>query len=618
MARRNGRVISFSSGQATGAGGQGEPPPVIFQRRLELRRTWSVALLCLLSSALLTISFAPFSCWLIAYIALAPWVLGVGGCVTKRAGLACGTLAGVVFWAGNLYWLWWITLTGYAATVVYLSAYWLLAAMVVRAAFRRNWPMWLVLPLVWVSLEYARAYVISGFPWFFLAQSQYAQTHLIQFADLAGQYGVSFFVAMVNGAIVDLFTYPLFSRAKVGGARMAWFSLVGAAATVATGALLVVYGAYRLGQQRALHPGPVIGIVQHAYPISLRGRDVPPEEILDAHLASSRALLGAGCDLVIWPETMLPAGLNAEFLAMDEQLLGESAREALQTRRSWGERVARLSEQLGCPILAGGITYHVNRAVGEDEEPWLIRNSALWFEGATPWAMEYYAKMHLVPFSEYVPFRASAPWLHKLLRRFVPPVMLQLDPGRTPTVFELRRSSGEWTLATPICYEGTFARVCRRLVMAGRHKEADILVNISNDGWFVWKWGDGPYRGSTEHSQHLVQYCFRAVENRTPVVRAVNTGISASIDSCGRIVALLGDRGIQPMMTGTLLLDGAYDGHGRPLPGHGPKVLVDERVTLYSLMGDVFAQGVSLLAAAMTVWLIIAARRSRSGRKVKG
>ena len=122
----------------------------------------------------------------------------------------------------------------------------------------------------------------------------------------------------------------------------------------------------------------------------------------------------------------------------------------------------------------------------------------------------------------------------------------------------------------PICYEGTFGDVCRRLVMRGRHKQADILVNLSNDGWFVWKWGSGPYRGSTEHAQHLAQYCFRAVECRTPVVRAVNTGISGSIDSCGRIVALVGGRRAA-MIEGTLLLDGLAG------PGHGPKVLVDRR-----------------------------------------
>ena len=86
-------------------------------------------------------------------------------------------------------------------------------------------------------------------------------------------------------------------------------------------------------------------------------------------------------------------------------------------------------------------------------------------------------------------------------------------------------------------------------------KAADILVNLSNDGWFVWKWGPWAGQSSAEHAQHLVQYCFRAIETRTPVVRAVNTGISALIDSSGRVVAEVGRGNVRAaMLTGTLLL----------------------------------------------------------------
>jgi apolipoprotein N-acyltransferase len=124
-----------------------------------------------------------------------------------------------------------------------------------------------------------------------------------------------------------------------------------------------------------------------------------------------------------------------------------------------------------------------------------------------------------------------------------------------------------------------------------------ILANLSNDGWFdfgPWLVGRGQVRGSTELPQHLAQYCFRAVENRVPVVRAVNTGISASIDSSGRVVAGLG-----PMKSGLLVLDGRRSNDSEFLPGHGPSPLVDDRVTVYSLAGDVFAQLVSAAAVAV-------------------
>ncbi|MCJ7545099.1 MAG: hypothetical protein MUP47_11170, partial [Phycisphaerae bacterium] len=337
---------------------EGYPPQALFRRGVEARRRWAVALACALSALLLTVSFAPFDCWVLAYVALVPWTMALGG-ARGRWAVLWATAAGALFWAGNLYWLWWITLVGYFAMVPYLTAYWLVAALVVRAAYRRNWPMWLTLPVVWTALEYARAHIISGFPWFFLAHSQYARTGLIQIADVTGQYGVSFFVAMVNGAIVDLLTYPLLRRRSARPARPSGHVLGGVVASAVVAGGLIGYGQWRLGQH-VTQEGPVIGIVQQAYPITLHGRDCPEEEILEAHSGASAAFLGAGCDLVLWPEAMLPTGLNEEFLALDEQLLTPEGQEMLRQTRQMAGRVVRLSEQLGCPLLAGGVTLHRN------------------------------------------------------------------------------------------------------------------------------------------------------------------------------------------------------------------------------------------------------------------
>lgn len=569
-----------------------------------------MVLLSVFTVFLLTVSFAPFNAWYFAYVALAPWVVILACGAERRWALLWAYLTGLLFWAGNLYWLWWITLLGYAAMLVYLSAYWLVAALVVRAAARRNWPMWFVLPVLWVALEYARNYVISGFPWFFLAHSQYARTPLIQIADLTGQYGVSFLVAMVNGVTADLIAF----RWWAGGdeaRRGRWVVLAGPVVAVASIAVVLGYGSWRLSQQ-ASGPGPVIGIVQQAFPITLFGRDAPPEEIFDRHLRESQRFIGAGCDLVVWPETMLPGGMNEEFLGLDDSTLTEQGRRFVTGLRDQAQRLGELSVALGCPILAGGTTLHRNPNPSDAKDRWLLRNSTLWFDRADrPSAI--YSKMHLVPFSEYVPFKSSWPWLHRLLRGFVPPVMEQLEPGERPVVFRLSRGDGGWTVASPICYEGTFAGICRDLVMADGRKAAGVLANLSNDGWFVWRWGQGPYHGSTEHSQHLVQYCFRAVETRTPVIRAVNTGISASIDSSGRVVAVLTQRGSTALACGTLLLDGGLGEDGKVAPGHGPKVLVDGRITVYSLVGDAFALGTCAAAAGMCAGLLRRKRREKKG-----
>jgi len=87
------------------------------------------------------------------------------------------------------------------------------------------------------------------------------------------------------------------------------------------------------------------------------------------------------------------------------------------------------------------------------------------------------------------------------------------------------------------------------------------------------------------------------------VVRAVNTGISASIDSNGRIVAQVRHGRARTMVAGSLRLDDARRNDVEYLPGHGPKVLVDRRVSWYSRLGDLFAMVLVFAAAAVTAWL---------------
>ncbi len=588
-----------SAGSSYAAGGA---PVEIFQPRIQIRRRFVIALLCLLTVVLLSVCFAPFGCWYLAYLALVPWTLALICGKSNRWTILLAYLAGLIYWAGSIYWLSWVTpyAVGYIVGVIYLSVYWLIAGVVLRAAGRRHWPMWIILPVVWVALEYVRAYVIGGFPWFYLAHSQFSQIRLIQISDLTGQYGVSFFVAMVNGAIVDLLVSPLFYNGR-SGIRLRRKIIVGPVVVVLSAVGLLFYGQWRISQDTT-RPGPVIGIVQHAFPVSLKTPPPDASKVLFDHTVSTRKL-GPGCDLIIWPESMLPFAMNPEYLGIASGSSHPDLRESWRQAQSIGE----LSARMGCPILAGGPTLHSNPNPIDNRDRWLYRNSALLFNGSPIPSMQY-SKVHLVPFGEYVPFRYTWLGLYKLLRWFVPSEMPQLDPGRHFSQFELIGSDGEkWTLASPICYEGTFARVCRQMVMRNGSKTVDFLVNLSNDGWFVRQIGSGGFKASTEHAQHMVSYVFRAIETRCPVVRAVNTGISASIDSTGRIVSVLESHGARAMVSGTLRLD------GQDINGHGPKILVDHRVTMYSLAGDLFAMLVSSVALVCIVWL----RLTGSSKKLK-
>jgi apolipoprotein N-acyltransferase len=104
--------------------------------------------------------------------------------------------------------------------------------------------------------------------------------------------------------------------------------------------------------------------------------------------------------------------------------------------------------------------------------------------------------------------------------------MPSLDPGPGPSTLNL----GPWRFGTPICFEDSVPHVARRLAAAPNGHPTDVLLNLSNDGWF---------RGTAAHQLHLASSILRAVELRMPVARSVNTGTSALIDGNGTVLASL-------------------------------------------------------------------------------
>jgi len=628
---------------------------------------------------MLLLSFAPFDVWPLAYVALVPWTLALVLTPRRWHALLFAYISGLAFWAVGVYWIWWIDLIGFFSLVLFLGTYFLAAGAVLRAALARGWPAFLVLPVVWVSLEFLRAHLISGFPWFFLSQSQYRNTQLIQIVDIFGEHGLSVFVAMVNGALLDLLLWWRTGHKGLAGGMVlapakdgaAW-RLAGVGACVVALVGMLIYGHVRLTQD--VHtPGPVVGVVQQAYPIYLGGNaaaDGPSgEQIYNQHLAGTKAMKGTGVQLVIWPESMAPPLINPYFLTVDFDKLTAHERRAMAAAAdgptAWdrkysdetmlgllmwereinphhgldGDRhqgagyyaqdLARTSRDLDASLLIGASSLQKNPHPLDDRDLFFRRNSVLLFDH-DPLAKGEYSKIHLVPFGEYVPFKTGWPWLHRMLRSFVPPEMPQLEPGAEIRRFDVTVPAAPGTatmpttgpaptrtihIAAPICYEGVFARECRDLVMQDGQKAADMIVNMSNDGWFVHQGPNGQWLGTTEQAQHLAQYVFRAIESRVPVVRSVNTGVSAYVDSDGRIRAEVSSNGQTVMVSGTLVLDGRMRNDVEYQDGHGPRVELDSRTSVYSMIGDVFPLLVSAAGVALAAWLAVQGIRGRKAKK---
>jgi apolipoprotein N-acyltransferase len=243
--------------------------------------------------------FPPRSWWPVAFVCLSPWTYAV--CCLRRAWIVHwgSFLAGSIAFLINLYWLMPVTGLGFVALAFYLGAYWTLAAWAVRTGLRMGIsPAW-TLPIAWVATEFLRGWVMTGFPWLFLAHSFYQILSFIQISDTVGAYGVSFLAAMVCGLLVDValrlrpgaVARPRISRLAVAGAATALLLTAN-----------VVYGKMRVNEAR-FDDGPKIAVIQEDFPVSNTTRPPPSEFLLARHFVLAAEAIRQKPDLVVFPET---------------------------------------------------------------------------------------------------------------------------------------------------------------------------------------------------------------------------------------------------------------------------------------------------------------------------
>ena len=437
------------------------------------------------SGALGALAFPRLDWWLFAWVWLAP-ALASALVRTPRGALADGWLAGTVFYVVLLRWLdhtflyfsaipWPLTWLPIAALAAYCGLYTALTAAAVAWLRGRigAGPALAMAPVVWVAGEWVRGHLMDGFPWGLLGYSQHGVLPVIQIAELAGVYGVSFLVAAVNAALAGLL--------GLGWRRAA----PGLAAATALLAASLGFGWTALAREaRAPEREIGVGLIQPSIEQTLKWDPARHAAILDTYVALTREAARGRPAVVLWPETA-----TTIFLRRDPRLLA---------------RLDAVSAELGTPLLIGSIDR-------QDRPDGLYLNSAILLTGQGIRAK--YDKIHLVPFGEYVPL-ASLIGFVRGWAEFIS----DMGAGETQTVFRLPGSS----FGTVICYEVIFPELFRGFVAGG----ADFMVNITNDAWFGHT--SGPW-------QHLAMVPLRAVEHRVAVARAANTGVSAFVEPTGRV-----------------------------------------------------------------------------------
>ncbi|BCU08054.1 apolipoprotein N-acyltransferase [Allochromatium tepidum] len=441
------------------------------------------ALLALGAGALTVLSFAPFSLFPVAVLAVAALYQSLTE-ASPRVAFQRGWLFGVGLFGFGVFWIR-ISLNEFGnmdARIAHLLTALFIAVMALYYG-ATGWlvrrldpgPAWvgplILLPGSLVLLEWVRGRLFTGFPWLSLGYGQIAGP-LAGYAPILGVHGVSLLVVLSGGLLWCAIRRHA-QRARIG----AWIVL----------AALWIGGAGLSAIDWTRPDGPPLraSVLQANIPQAIKWD--PEASLMIAETYVDLTLAHLDSDLIVWPETALPDFLHQIRASLIDPLADRA--------RTEGTEIV-----LGLPVmdLESGRYFNGLLAIGSRED--------------------LYAKRHLVPFGEFLPFKS---WLGPLVNLFEVP-MSDFSPGddRRPLL-----NVGAHRVGVSICYEDAFPTGVIEAL-----PEAAYLINVSNDAWF----GD-----SLAPPQHLEIARMRALETGRALLRATNTGISAIIDHRGRLIGTL-------------------------------------------------------------------------------
>lgn len=451
-----------------------------------------------LTSVALGESFIIESHPFLAFVALIPMGIAIFNIRSIFFSWIYGLCTGTFFYLFILYWIYPTVQSGTGdaflagSSVVALSAILALQfALFTSTAYLLKKVKWLF-PLsaacAWVAWEFAHQYIAykyMGFPWFVLGYTQFANQPLIQISSVTGAYGVSFLIAFFG-----------FSMAYIAGKRCSFARIIYFILPVALVVLSYSYGLKTIKTYENLiqaNPQKIsVALMQtDTHSTLLAGYNEDVTYMLAEQVV---ALKGKNVNLIIWPESSYPGSFKDE---------------------AYSGFLKRVSELTGASQITGSYVE------GADAKQYV---AAGLFDASG--LLEEYYKNKLVPFGEFLPFTSIMGPFYKAhnVATLTGDFVEGNDAGKVfnLTLKDQYDRAKTFIFGTQICFESIFPSVWRAQALSG----AQFFVNISNDGWFLDT--AAPY-------QHLRINVFRAVENRRPLLRTANTGLSAWVDSLGKI-----------------------------------------------------------------------------------
>ena len=479
-------------------------------------------LLATTSAVGLWFSFAPAEWNWLVWFALVPVFCLVTSSQSKARLYLGAWVGGFVYWLLSLQWIRAIdpaAWAGWLAMAFVLSFAWPLFLWLARQGVALGIAPFFAAPVTWVGLEFFRSFLLGGFPWYYLAHTQYNLLPMIQVADFAGSLGLSLLIAFVNALVRDLYGRESLRTREVA---------IRSGAVCLALLLTLGYGFVRINTAN-FRPGPRIALLQSNLLQKMKSGQ-SPEEILGIFrgLMDQAMKEDVRPELFVWPETAYPYSL----IDIDPSLTTTQITQAFRLAKKhesdeWAKFRAILTDHLQTMSSAYGVPMLIGAPADRFDHRGVSRaNSAVIVQPDPKEPLRTYQKIQLVPFGEYIPLIELFPFL-TALTPYPAGGIPNLTPGQGPAWYDI----GLYRYSPLICFEDTMphlVRRCFRDAPGGRHP--DVLVNLTNDGWFL---------NTSEQQIHLAVSVFRAVENRVPLARAVNTGISAMIDGNGSIIGRL-------------------------------------------------------------------------------
>lgn len=546
-------------------------------------------------AALTSLAAPPFSLWGFSLIAILP----LAWCATRpdaRAwrGMLLAAMGSLPMWQAQQWWVQAVSGSGFVPFIIVLSLLHALFVAVLTIVSRRlpGLPACVSVPVTWVGVEFMRGELFAnGYAWSFPAHPLIDAPLAPAIASVGGVYFVSFLLAFISGVILDAFAS--------GARRRRVLAAAGIGACMIGAVVAGLFGGKNEGSRTVRIAAVQTNVLQ-----SNKIMWTLEQELADyARFESLTRTAAAGKPaFIVWPETMMP-GLTLEPMAVQRL---RDAGVYFRVKGAQGERdvdatnfadaIAELSRELGVPLIIGEEAYD-NLRVARNADGGLrfdrdARFNSVYMIQSGRTSTARYDKVRLTPFGEFMPYIHHFPALQQRMLDFAARGMtFDLDAGSRFTVFEVPAAEGPIRVVTPICFEVTVASHVRQLVFGQGKRRADIIVNLTNDGWF----------GSSRLArvQHLQIARWRCAELGTPMVRAANTGISAFVDARGRVLR----RGVDAD-TRDMDVDGVLSG----------ELTIPVRGTLYARLGDVvgwasLGGSLALLGMAFRQWIQARAAR---------